>query len=211
MDLKTVVADFANQLSALIERQTVERARAAVFAAFGSPSGGKPGRPRKSAALAAVPGPVIAAPQKTRRKGPVQLCPVPGCGNPAAPIFGMVCSDHKDLPKAKIKKYREARRAAKLAGKPAPKKRGRKPGSQKAARKVAAKISRKKAVAKKAPAKKRAAKKAVTKKAVTKRPATKKAKPPVKKPPAKKRSPKPIPPTAPVPPDPTASVTTASS
>ena len=31
----------------------------------------------------------------------------------AAPVYGMVCAQHKDVPKAKIKKYREARRAKK--------------------------------------------------------------------------------------------------
>jgi hypothetical protein len=40
-----------------------------------------------------------------------QLCPVPGCKNPAAPIFGMVCKDHKNVAKSKIKKYWEQRRA----------------------------------------------------------------------------------------------------
>jgi hypothetical protein len=43
--------------------------------------------------------------------------PVPGCKNVAAPIYGMVCSEHKDVPKAKIKQYRAARKAAKAAGK----------------------------------------------------------------------------------------------
>jgi hypothetical protein len=38
---------------------------------------------------------------------------VPGCKNRAAPVFGMVCRDHKDVPKAKIKKYRAERRAEK--------------------------------------------------------------------------------------------------
>jgi hypothetical protein len=28
-------------------------------------------------------------------------------------VFGMVCARHKDVPKAKIKQYREQRRAAK--------------------------------------------------------------------------------------------------
>ena len=51
--------------------------------------------------------------KRPRRKGPKQLCPVPGCKNPAAPVFGMVCAKHKDVPKAQIKKYREARRAKK--------------------------------------------------------------------------------------------------
>jgi hypothetical protein len=48
---------------------------------------------------------------RKRRKAPIQLCPVPGCANRAAPVFGMVCSKHKDLPKMEIRKYREARRA----------------------------------------------------------------------------------------------------
>jgi hypothetical protein len=47
---------------------------------------------------------------------PKQLCPVPGCKNPAAPIFGMVCAQHKDVPRAKIKEYREQRRQAKASG-----------------------------------------------------------------------------------------------
>jgi hypothetical protein len=51
-------------------------------------------------ALASVPAPA-------RKK---QLCPVPGCKNPAAPVFGMVCKAHKNVAKSKIKKYREARR-----------------------------------------------------------------------------------------------------
>ena len=56
----------------------------------------------------------MAAVKKARRKGPIQLCPVPGCKNPAAPVFGMVCAKHKDLPKAKIRKFREARKAKRL-------------------------------------------------------------------------------------------------
>jgi hypothetical protein len=44
---------------------------------------------------------------------------VPGCKNTAAPVFGMVCGKHKDMPKAKIKKYREARKAQKLGTKSA--------------------------------------------------------------------------------------------
>ncbi len=51
-----------------------------------------------------------------RRKGPIQLCPVPRCKNRAAPIFGMLCSAHKDTPKKLVAKYREARRAKKARG-----------------------------------------------------------------------------------------------
>jgi hypothetical protein len=39
---------------------------------------------------------------------------VPGCKNPAAPVFGMVCAKHRNVAKAKIRKYREARRAKEL-------------------------------------------------------------------------------------------------
>ena len=37
--------------------------------------------------------------------------------NRAAPVFGMVCAKHKDLPKAEIKKHREQRRAQKAKAK----------------------------------------------------------------------------------------------
>jgi len=53
--------------------------------------------------------------KRKRRKPPIQLCPVPRCKNRAAPVFGMVCAAHKGLPKSKIRKYREARRAKKVA------------------------------------------------------------------------------------------------
>lgn len=49
--------------------------------------------------------------KSTRKKPPIQFCPVPGCKNRAAPVFGMVCADHRKVSKAKIKKYREERRA----------------------------------------------------------------------------------------------------
>jgi hypothetical protein len=155
MSIKAAIEEFTERLHHLIESDAMERARAAVLLAFGAGAPKKRGRPPKN------PASLPALARKARRKGPVQLCPVPGCKNKAAPIFGMVCSDHKDLPKAKIKKYREARRAAKLAGKPAPKKRGRKPGPQKAVRKLKSK-RRAPPVAKSTP-KRRAA--AVTKKA----------------------------------------------
>jgi hypothetical protein len=131
MNIKTLVTDFAGQLSALIHNQATERARAAVMSAFGVAPRRGPGRPPKTAAAKAT----VAAPvaKKARKKAPRQLCPVPGCKNPAAPIFGMVCAKHKDLPKAKIKAFREARRAKKL-GLPVPK-----AGKRKAAKKTVAK------------------------------------------------------------------------
>ncbi|HTA19307.1 MAG TPA: hypothetical protein VK989_08440 [Polyangia bacterium] len=110
-NIQSIVDDFANQLSAFIEAQVVARARATVATALGAKRG--PGRPPKLAKLAALSAPAIVAGKKPRKKAPPQLCPVPGCKNRAAPIFGMVCSKHKDLPKAKVKQYREARRAKK--------------------------------------------------------------------------------------------------
>jgi hypothetical protein len=70
------------------------------------------GRGRPAAALQLLA-------KRPRRKGPKQLCPVPGCKNPAAPVFGMACAKHKDVAKAKIKKYRTARRTKKLKAKAA--------------------------------------------------------------------------------------------
>ena len=98
---------FTRQLVATVEAATAQRIQAALAGAFGVPQKRGPGRPPKQLAAAA---PLALASTPTRKK---QLCPVPGCKNRAAPIFGMVCSDHKDVPKAKIKAYREARRAKK--------------------------------------------------------------------------------------------------
>jgi hypothetical protein len=97
-DLQEVVQQFVDKLSSMIEGEVVSRAREAALNALD-------GR-----GSVTVRGGVIV---RKRRKGPIQLCPVPGCENRAAPVFGMVCAKHKDLPKAAIKKYREARRAKK--------------------------------------------------------------------------------------------------
>jgi len=94
MDIRSLVEDFTAHLSSVIEQQVLQRARAVVDGALGS----------RGAIQAS----------KSRKKPPRQLCPVPGCKNTAAPVYGMVCADHKDVPRAKIKKYREARRAKKL-------------------------------------------------------------------------------------------------
>lgn len=110
-DIKTMILDFANRLQTLIETAVIDRARDAVFTAMGIPSRKKPGRPPNAVKLSAAKASAVAT---RRKKAPIQLCPVPGCKNAAAPIFGMVCAKHKDLPKATIRKYREARKAKKL-------------------------------------------------------------------------------------------------
>jgi hypothetical protein len=95
-NLRSLVESFTSRLAVLIERQVADRARLSLQAAFS----------RDGARLAAA--------SRPRRKLPRQLCPVPGCQNTAAPVFGMVCADHKGVPKRKIAKYRENRRAKKL-------------------------------------------------------------------------------------------------
>src|SRR5436190_11034240 len=135
MNIKTIVAEFSGRLSTVIESEVVERARTAVLSAFGVAPRRGPGRPRKDAV------PVAPVAKKARKKLPRQLCPVPGCKNPAAPIFGMVCAKHKDLPKAKIKKFREARRAKKL-GLPAPKAHRRRVAKKTTARRATMKGAR---------------------------------------------------------------------
>jgi adenylate kinase len=161
MTIKSVVAEFASRLTQLVESHAMDRARAAVMSAFGTPRRRGPGRPPKSASApkqlaGKAAAPAKAKPKKARKKAPLQLCPVPGCKNPAAPVFGMVCSKHKDLPKAKIKKFREARKAKKLGlAAPSAKKTSKKTSKKAAPKKRAAKKAAPKKVAKamkKAPA-----------------------------------------------------------
>src|SRR5438552_3472064 len=125
-EIRDIVSQFVGQLSALIEQDAVSRAREAVLSAFsgadvaglGARGVRRRGRPPGGKALpAAVAIGRGRPPGRPRRKAPIQLCPVPGCTNRAAPVFGMVCAKHKDLPKAEIKKYREARRAQRKGGK----------------------------------------------------------------------------------------------
>src|SRR5215471_7056533 len=101
-DLQEVVQQFVDKLSSMIETEVVSRAREAALNALD-------GRGSVS-----IRGGVII---RKRRKGPIQLCPVPGCSNRAAPVFGMVCAKHKVLPQAQSRKGQRARRAKKLKGK----------------------------------------------------------------------------------------------
>ena len=124
MSIKAAIEEFTQRLHAILEGQATERARAAVLNAFGVGAPKRRGRPPKAATALAPAGKLAAltattqataqATKKPRKKMPPQFCPVPGCKNKAAPIFGMVCSKHKDVAKSKIKKYREARKAKKL-------------------------------------------------------------------------------------------------
>jgi hypothetical protein len=113
-EIQSVIQKFTTQLTALLDGKALERARAAVLAALGGSERVAASRGRSPKAKP-VQVAATKAPTKTvRRKAPKQFCPVPGCKNPAAPVFGMVCANHKGVAKSKIRKYREARRAKKL-------------------------------------------------------------------------------------------------
>jgi hypothetical protein len=149
MSIKEAVEDFTQRLRAIIEGQAMERTKAAVLDAFGLNAPKRRGRPPKalSGTPASAKGPGKNAsktgdkPNKRRKKPPLQLCPVPGCKSPAAPVFGMVCAQHKNVAKSKIRKYREARKAQKQ---------GLQPAKRISAKRISAKRSAKKAAAVKA-------------------------------------------------------------
>jgi hypothetical protein len=102
------IETFTQQLVATVEAAVAQRIQAALAGAFGVPQKRGPGRPPKQAVAHVAP---VAVEKSARKK---QLCPVPGCKNVAAPIFGMVCKEHKNVAKSKIKKYREERREGKV-------------------------------------------------------------------------------------------------
>ena len=156
MPIKAAIEEFAQRIQKMIEGHAMERAKSAVLDAFGLHAPKKRGRPPKAlAALPALPSATTGTNgmKKARKKLPPQFCPVPGCKNKAAPVFGMVCAQHKDVAKSKIKKYREerkARKAGKTNGKTAGKKTASKgvvkAGPKKASvKKVRAKTNRRKA------------------------------------------------------------------
>ena len=121
------IATFTRQLVATVEAAIAQRIQAALAGAFGIPQKRGPGRPPKQAV--ALVAHVAVERTAERKKPPRQLCPVPGCKNVAAPIFGMVCKDHKNVAKSKIKKYRLERKGKTIvvaAAKPAPAKKAKK-------------------------------------------------------------------------------------
>lgn len=108
--LRGLIDEFVSRLVSVVEQDVSNRTRQMVMAALDGGSlpkrrGRPPKFPKFSVSSLLTGG--------TTRRRPKQLCPVPGCTNPAAPVFGMVCKDHKDVSKTQIKKYREARRADK--------------------------------------------------------------------------------------------------
>jgi hypothetical protein len=126
------IESFTQQIVATVEAAVAQRIQAALAGAFGVSQKRGPGRPPKQAVAH-----VAVEKSAERKKPPKQLCPVPGCKNVAAPIFGMVCKDHKNVAKSKIKKYREARRAGLVTQAT-----GAKPATAKKAKKVTPKVAR---------------------------------------------------------------------
>jgi hypothetical protein len=121
-DLPTIFAAFEERVVAVVEARVLARIME-VFArgvldthAADAAKSVKRGLPRASSRAVvttrdplnkAAPGMIKAL---VARKP--QLCPVPRCKGVAAPVYNMVCKRHKDVPKAKIAKFREARRLA---------------------------------------------------------------------------------------------------
>ncbi len=126
------IETFTQQLVATVEAAVAQRIQAALAGAFGVPQKRGPGRPPKQAVTH-----VAVKRTAERKKPPKQLCPVPGCKNPAAPIFGMVCKEHKNVAKSKIKKYREERREGKVTQAT-----GAKPAAAKKVKKATPKVKR---------------------------------------------------------------------
>jgi hypothetical protein len=129
------IETFTRQLVATVEAAIAQRIQAALAGAFGTPQKRGPGRPPKQAVAHVAHVAVEKSAGKTRR--PKQLCPVPGCKGLAAPVFGMVCKEHKNVAKAKIKKYREARREGLVTHAT-----GAKPAVAKKVKKVTPKVKR---------------------------------------------------------------------
>ncbi|HEY7955332.1 MAG: hypothetical protein ACHQ17_13950 [Polyangia bacterium] len=82
--IRPILADFARALGAAVERNTLDRVRAALDGARTSTGRISSGRRSKI------------------------LCYYPGCKNLAAPRFGMFCAaEHKKLPAAEKEKYKK--------------------------------------------------------------------------------------------------------
>ena len=147
--IKQFILELADSVSSAVRDTILGSLATASFTTASTPPRRGPGRPPKIIAEGTEVEPEEKkAVKKARKKGPIQLCPVPRCQNRAAPVFGMVCSKHKDLPKAQIKKFREARRlkASGEAPKKTTKKTTRKP-VKKAVKKAVKKIAEKAAQA----------------------------------------------------------------
>ncbi len=108
-NITAFVETFASQLVAAVEASVAERVQAAIAGVFDAPQKYGIGRPPVQAVAGVAS--VAAKSGAAKKSRPKQFCPVPGCNNVAAPVFGMVCKDHRNVAKSKIAKYREERKA----------------------------------------------------------------------------------------------------
>ena len=108
LNITAIVKTFAIQITAAVEASMADRLQAAIAGVFGAPPKRGPGRPPKQAVAGVAPVSARFAAKKTR---PKQFCPVPGCKNTAAPIFGMVCKDHKNVAKPRSRSIGKSERS----------------------------------------------------------------------------------------------------
>src|SRR5262249_14491671 len=96
--LHDLIQQFVDQLSEAVEGEARTRARQAVERALGShvfsTGAARAGLLKHLNGSNGTSNGFSALGKKPRKKPPIQLCPVPGCTERAAPIFGMVCAKH---------------------------------------------------------------------------------------------------------------------
>ena len=102
LEIDQLVSEFVAKIVTAAEVAAIDRAKAAVSIAFGGAY--------KDLVSTVRNGSAAAVGQESKSGRPRQYCPVPGCSGVAAPIFGMVCSEHKNVAKSKIAKYRKERK-----------------------------------------------------------------------------------------------------
>lgn len=120
-DLPTIFAAFEERVVAVVEARVLARlmevfARGVLDTNDARIAASKRRLPRASSRVPATTRDPLNAQAPGMIKALVarkpQLCPVPRCKGVAAPVYNMVCKRHKDVPKAKIAKFRKARRLA---------------------------------------------------------------------------------------------------
>ena len=119
IEIRELTEQFVAQVTRHVEERTRDR-WVDELCRLDPDEGRRPGirgKHERSSFLAAPKG--MTKSGRPRRKPPIRFCPAPRCKNRAAPVYGMLCSTHKDLPKAKVRKYREARKAKKAWGRAA--------------------------------------------------------------------------------------------
>jgi len=94
--VQVIVSAFVASLVAAVEENVLRRVLEVV---------------KSSGGYTMFSGSAASGSMKVRAPRVKQLCPVPGCRGLAAPIFGMVCGEHRYVAKLKIARYRAERRA----------------------------------------------------------------------------------------------------